>query len=102
MVNMNCNPLLHLHYHWNGETRRRCFCVQDGEPILVDCNINRSEKPHIRGLGDVIAAATSAVGIQPCAGCKQRQEALNKLVPFNTTEEGNNNGSAEVGSQPAD
>ena len=37
----------------------------------------------LRGLGDVVAAVTSAVGIRPCSGCKKRQEALNKLVPFN-------------------
>ena len=37
----------------------------------------------LRGLGDVVAAVTSAVGIRPCGGCKKRQEALNKLVPFN-------------------
>jgi hypothetical protein len=36
----------------------------------------------LRGLGDVVAAVTSAVGIQPCGGCKKRQESLNKLVPF--------------------
>ena len=36
----------------------------------------------LRGLGDVVAAATSAVGIRPCGGCKARQEALNRLVPF--------------------
>jgi hypothetical protein len=37
----------------------------------------------LRGLGDVVAAVTSAVGIRPCGGCKKRQESLNKLVPFN-------------------
>jgi hypothetical protein len=36
----------------------------------------------IRGLGDVVAKATSAVGIKPCSGCKKRQEALNKMFPF--------------------
>lgn len=36
----------------------------------------------ITGLGDAIAAVTSAVGIKPCGGCKKRQAALNKLVPF--------------------
>jgi len=40
-------------------------------------------KPPMRGLGDVIARATTAVGIRPCGGCKKRQEALNRLVPFN-------------------
>lgn len=38
--------------------------------------------PRLRGLGDVVAKLTSAVGIQPCGGCKKRQELLNKLVPF--------------------
>jgi hypothetical protein len=33
------------------------------------------------GLGDVVAAFTSALGIKPCGGCKQRQEWLNKKVP---------------------
>ena len=35
-----------------------------------------------RGLGDVIASMTKAVGIPQCAGCKKRQETLNKIVPF--------------------
>jgi len=29
-------------------------------------------------IGDVIARLTGAVGIQPCAPCKRRQEALNR------------------------
>jgi hypothetical protein len=36
----------------------------------------------MRGLGDVVAAVTTAVGIKPCGGCKERQAALNRLVPF--------------------
>ena len=40
------------------------------------------EKPKIRGLGDVIATVTKAVGIQPCGGCQKRQEFLNKIVPL--------------------
>jgi hypothetical protein len=35
-----------------------------------------------RGLGDVVAAATKLVGIQPCGGCADRQEWLNKVLPF--------------------
>ena len=38
----------------------------------------------IKGLGDVIATITDAVGIEPCEGCKSRQEKLNKLLPFGT------------------
>jgi hypothetical protein len=36
-------------------------------------------------LGDLVAKATKAVGIQPCGGCKGRQAALNRavrLVPY--------------------
>jgi hypothetical protein len=40
----------------------------------------------MRGLGDVVAAVTTAVGIKPCGGCKQRQAALNRLVPFASAE----------------
>lgn len=29
-------------------------------------------------VGDTIAAATSAVGVRPCGGCKRRQEKLNR------------------------
>lgn len=32
---------------------------------------------HGRGLGDLVASATNAVGIAPCAPCKRRQEWLN-------------------------
>jgi hypothetical protein len=42
-----------------------------------------SEKDGLRGLGDVVAKVIhSTTGIQPCGGCKKRQEALNRLVPF--------------------
>jgi hypothetical protein len=33
-------------------------------------------------LGDVVAAATKAVGIEPCEGCKRRREKLNKWFKF--------------------
>jgi|GEM_PF-2206120 len=34
-----------------------------------------------RGLGDIVAVATKAVGIAPCGGCQRRREALNAAVP---------------------
>ena len=40
-----------------------------------------------RGLGDVVAAATKAVGIKPCGGCQKRREALNRAVPFRSSAE---------------
>ena len=42
----------------------------------------RPKVERMAGAGDLIARATSAVGIKPCGGCKKRQQKLNKLVPF--------------------
>lgn len=33
------------------------------------------------GLGDLVAAATTAVGIKPCGQCKRNQAALNRATP---------------------
>lgn len=40
-----------------------------------------------RGLGDLIAKATHALGIEqkPGCGCAKRQAALNKAIPFQST-----------------
>lgn len=35
-----------------------------------------------KGLGDVVADITKAVGVEPCEGCKERQFTLNRLFPF--------------------
>lgn len=42
----------------------------------------RKTKKEIQGLGDVIAAVTSAVGVEPCLDCKDRQFTLNRLFNF--------------------
>jgi hypothetical protein len=42
----------------------------------------RKTKKEIQGLGDVVAAVTSAVGIEPCTDCKERQFGLNRLFNF--------------------
>jgi len=36
----------------------------------------------IRGVGDTIAKVTDILGIEQCDGCKERQDALNRLFPF--------------------
>jgi hypothetical protein len=41
---------------------------------------------RITGVGDVIAKVTEAVGIEPCTGCNNRKEKLNKLFPIGTKE----------------
>jgi hypothetical protein len=45
-------------------------------------NCAAAKKPGIRGLGDVVARVTDALGIPKCGGCAKRQELLNTLVPF--------------------
>lgn len=35
-------------------------------------------KKEIQGLGDVVAAITSAVGIEPCQGCEERRFSANR------------------------
>ena len=35
-----------------------------------------------RGLGDTVAKITSALGVKPCGGCKERQKKLNKMFPY--------------------
>lgn len=39
------------------------------------------QKPS-SGLGDTVEKIARAVGLKPCGGCKKRQQALNKLVPY--------------------
>lgn len=86
--------IINVNYQFNDAPRTRCFEITgEGELQAVDCSrlvvpkLDKPENPSLRGLGDVIARATSAIGITPCGGCKQRQEALNKLIPFNTNEQ---------------
>lgn len=40
------------------------------------------EGSESRGFGDTVAKFTSALGIKPCAGCKQRQATLNRLWSY--------------------
>jgi hypothetical protein len=53
--------------------------LRDGRPVITEL---LAEVEAITGLGDVVAAATKAVGIKPCGSCQQRRETLNKLIPF--------------------
>lgn len=53
--------------------------LREGRPVITEM---LSEVDGINGLGDVVAAATKAIGIKPCGGCQQRREALNKMMPF--------------------
>lgn len=39
-------------------------------------------KPEDRGIGDVIARLAQSAGVTPCGGCRERQQRLNRLLPF--------------------
>ena len=54
----------------------------DRSPIENLSTASWTPKQKSRGLGDVIAKVTSALGIKSCSSCKKRQDALNKLMPF--------------------
>jgi len=59
---------------------------QNGEKLTEEemkCIDSKPEGVIVsEGLGDTIAKITSAVGIKPCGGCKERQEKLNRLFPY--------------------
>jgi len=70
---MSCYRLVHL----------QCThpAVAPARPTAEQC----AKCPHYlgpaRGLGDVVANVTHAVGIRPCGGCQKRREALNQILP---------------------
>ncbi len=47
----------------------------EGWTKLRDATI--AKRRGIRGVGDVIAVVTKAVGIKPCGKCQQRREKMN-------------------------
>lgn len=64
----------------------RCAVSQDERGATFDtgsdCWKSLVVKYAARGLGDRIARVTAAAGIPSCGGCKKRQAALNKAVPY--------------------
>ena len=55
---------------------------RDGGSVLLDDA--HQAFPSLRGLGDVVATVTTALGVKPCPPCKERQKTLNDAVPFGT------------------
>ena len=58
---------------------------EDGRADLLSFtpSVDPAAEGPVRGLGDVVAKVTKAVGIKPCGPCQKRREALNRMVPFN-------------------
>lgn len=62
--------------------RCRCGQVDTTGEIIVD-EVGKPAKPkRSRGLGDTVAKITGFFGVEPCNGCTERQEALNKMFPY--------------------
>jgi hypothetical protein len=55
---------------------------RDGGTLLLDDT--HPAFPSLRGLGDVVATVTTALGVKPCPPCKERQKTWNDAVPFGT------------------
>lgn len=68
---------VNVRYDWKGEQRERCFRIIEGDLSPCECPLY-VDPP---GVGDVIAGATKAVGIKPCAPCAKRQAAMNRATP---------------------
>jgi hypothetical protein len=54
------------------------YGAQPSAAVCAQCEFRNG----LRGLGDAVAVVTTAFGIRPCGGCKERQSALNAAVPF--------------------
>lgn len=81
MTSPSPSPASHKPYllRRNGKIETWGVELRDGRPVITEL---LAEVEAINGLGDVVAAATKAIGIKPCGACQQRREALNKIVPF--------------------
>ena len=56
-------------------------------PKLITRAEREARKGKMRGLGDLVAKVTDAVGIKPCIPCRTtRKDFLNKLVPFKSVD----------------
>lgn len=60
-----------------------CVCVRCGRRMAkseFDCSKHHATcHSNAVYLGDMVAAATSAIGIKPCGKCDQRRRKLNDL-----------------------
>lgn len=65
---------------------RRCLSLEQapyngGVASIGWCRACPSYDGPARGLGDIVATVTHAVGIAPCGGCQKRRERLNEIAP---------------------
>lgn len=61
--------------------KRKC-CPLCGQKATLDAPEPIAHPCKSRGLGDTVAKGLAMVGIKPCGGCKERQSALNRILPY--------------------
>lgn len=76
------------HWHYLCQTRSDYFDAYEagrgpGQKQATEMNV-KAKPTGMRGLGDLVAAGLSAVGIKKRSGCGcgKRQAWLNRMVPF--------------------
>jgi len=52
----------------------------------VGTDLPQETRRKFRGAGDVVAAITHAIGIEPCIPCMERQAAWNEALPYNSAD----------------
>lgn len=80
-----------VHYAQVAPGVYQCVCQQCGArsgnasgqqaDAFARTHAHKPAQPTHYGLGDLIAKATGAVGIQPCTPCEARKQAANRLLP---------------------
>ena len=66
-----------------GNTKFGDFRVEwDKDGLLISQSITIKTPEPSKGFGDTIKKVTEALGIPQCGGCKQRQDALNNIFPY--------------------
>ena len=84
---VDCKAALGIRNRYDGFETSNCFCTQGARREW------RKEVKYwyegvtgvTRGFGDTVAKVTKFFGVEPCAGCKERQDALNKVIPYDGT-----------------
>ena len=81
---VDCRAALAARNSIDGFQTDNCFCTSTARRVWrqeikywYDGLMGKS-----RGLGDTIAKVTKFFGVEPCQGCEQRRDSLNKIIPY--------------------
>lgn len=76
------DPRRHPWLRWGLTPQEIAQAQHEERRRIALAQASAQRRRRMRGAGDVVARATSAVGIQPCGACKRRQATLNRWFPF--------------------